>query len=148
MTLAQKQQQISADLAALPNVQQRLNSLVDQARRRPPLPPEDCTEAHRVPGCLARLWLVAESREGRCWFRADSDSLIIKATAGLLCELYSGETPAGILAHDPGFLAQYGIQQHLTPNRRNALARVWAEIRGFAKAQSAGAASGPAPGGP
>lgn len=134
-TLAEKQQQLSAQLAALPNVQQRLNFLVDLARARPPLPAGLCTEAHRVPGCLARLWLVAEARDGRCWFRADSDSLVIKATAGLLCDLYSGQTGAAILAHDPGFLAPFGIHQHLTPNRRNALARVWSEIKSFANAQ-------------
>ncbi len=141
MTLAEKQRQLSAQLAPLPNVQQRLNFLVDQARARPPLPPELCVEAHRVPGCLARLWFVAEAREGRCWFLAESDSLIIKATAGLLCELYSGHTPEEILAHDPSFLAQFGIHQHLTPNRRNSLSRVWTEIQAFAKAQ--GASVGP-----
>jgi cysteine desulfuration protein SufE len=135
MTLAEKQQQLSAQLAPLPNVQQRLNFLVDQARSRPPLPPELCVEAHRVPGCLARLWFLAEAREGRCWFLAESDSLIIKATAGLLCELYSGHTPEEILAHDPSFLAQFGIHQHLTPNRRNSLSRIWTEIQAFAKAQ-------------
>ena len=136
MTLVEKQHELSAQLAAVPGVQARLNHLVRQARARPPLPPELCTEAQRVPGCLARLWLVAEARAGRCWFRSDSDSLIIKATAGLLCDFYSGHTPAEILAHDPGFLAQHGIQQHLTPNRRNALARVWTEIKGFAQAQA------------
>lgn len=138
MTLAERQAQISATLKALPNVQQRLNHLVDEARRQPKLPPGDCTDAHRVPGCLARLWLVSEAREGRCWFRAESDSLIIKGTAGLLCDLYSGQTPAEILAHDPGFLAEFGIQQHLTPNRRNSLARVWSEIKSFAQAHAGG----------
>jgi len=135
MTLAEKQQQVSAQLAALPNLQQRLNWLVEQARARPPLPPEFCIEAYRVPGCLARLWFVAELRTGCCWFRADSDSLLIKATAGLLCDLYSGQPPAEILGHDPAFLAQFGIQQHLTPNRRNALSRIWTQIKSFAKSQ-------------
>jgi cysteine desulfuration protein SufE len=133
MTLAEKERQIGASLAEFRNVQQRLNWLVEEARARPSLPAETCTEAHRVPGCLARLWLVTDFREGRCHFQAESDSLIIKGIAGLLCRLYSDCTPAEILAHDPGFLAPYGISQHLTPNRRNALARVWEEIRHFAQ---------------
>jgi len=78
------------------------------------------------------LWLVAEARDGCCHFACDSDSLVVKAIAGLLCELYSGETPVEILAHDPQFLAPLGITQHLTPNRRNALAKVWDHIRQFA----------------
>jgi cysteine desulfuration protein SufE len=133
MTLSEKQRQIAAQLAGCRNVQQRLNWLVDQARARPASPPELRTDAHRVPGCLARLWFVSECQEGHCHFQAESDSLIIKAIAGLLCDFYSGHTPAEILAHDPAFLAEYGIHQHLTPNRRNALSRVWDEIHRFAE---------------
>jgi len=62
----------------------------------------------------------------------DSDSLVVKAIAGLLCDFYSGQPPAEILAHDPRFLAPLGITQHLTPNRRNALAKIWERIRQFA----------------
>jgi cysteine desulfuration protein SufE len=75
----------------------------------------------------------SEFREGRCFFVCDSDSLVVKAVAGLLCEFYSGQPPAEILAHDPAFLAPFGITQHLTPNRRNALARVWEHIENFAE---------------
>lgn len=94
-------------------------------------------DAHRVEGCLARLWLVAEYRDGRCWFRSESDSLIVKAVAGLICEFYSGRTPAEILAHPPEFLSRLGITQHLTQNRRAGLARVWEIIRAYAGAQLA-----------
>jgi cysteine desulfuration protein SufE len=133
ITLAEKERAVSASLAGLRNVQQRLNWLVEQARARPPLPKERCTDVHRVPGCLARLWFVAEFRDGCCHFQAESDSLIIKAIAGLLCALYSDCVPQEILAHNPSFLAPFGISQHLTPNRRNALARVWDEIHHFAE---------------
>lgn len=88
-----------------------------------------------MPGCLANLWLVAETREGRCHFQCDSDSQIVRAVAGLLCDFYSGHTPAEILALEPDFLEQVGINQHLTANRRNVLSRVWERIRGFAEEQ-------------
>ena len=153
MTLTEKQREIAARLAELRNVQQRMNWLVEKARARPALPRELCCEAHRVAGCMARLWFVAEFRDGACHFQTESDSLIIKGIAGLLCDLYSGESPADILAHDPTFLAEFGIHQHLTPNRRNSLARIWDEIRRFAKAHESirnsgnqeGQAHGPVP---
>jgi cysteine desulfuration protein SufE len=93
-------------------------------------------DAHLVPGCLARLWLIAQFREGRCFFGCDSDSLVVKAIAGLLCDFYSDQAPGEILAHDPRFLAPLGITQHLTPNRRNALSKVWDRIRGFAESNA------------
>ena len=39
----------------------------------------------------------------KCYFGADSDASITKGTAGLLCELYSGETPENIIALEPDF---------------------------------------------
>jgi len=134
MTLAEKQLQLTAELAALKNGQDRLALLVERARKRPPLAPELRVAENLIPGCLAKLWFISEFREGRCFFTCDSDSLIVKAIAGLLCEFYSGHAPREILAHDPKFLAPLGITQHLTPNRRNALSKVWERIREFAAA--------------
>jgi cysteine desulfuration protein SufE len=134
MTLAEKQQQLSAGLAALKNGQDRLAFLVERAKKFSPLAPELRTEANLIPGCLAKLWFVPEFRGGRYFFVCDSDSLVVKAIAGLLCEFYSGHPAAEILAHGPQFLAPFGITQHLTPNRRNALARVWEHIKNFAEA--------------
>lgn len=134
MKLAEKQLQLTAELAALKNGQDRLAWLVDKAKLRPPLMAEQRVDANLVPGCLAKLWLVSRFEDSHCYFACDSDSLVVKAIAGLLCEFYSGHPPAEILAIGPAFLAPLGITQHLTPNRRNALAKVWDRIRQFAEA--------------
>ena len=136
MNLAEKQVALTTQLAALNHGQDRLAFLVEQAKRRLPLPPGLRVEKNLIPGCLAKLWFVSEFRDHQCFFRCDSDSLVVRAIAGLLCEFYSGQSPAEIIAHDPGFLAPLGITQHLTPNRRNALAKIWARIRHVAEAQA------------
>lgn len=132
MTLAEKQAGLVTRLAAFKNGQDRLAWLVEQARNRPPLPPEFRTDSHRISGCLAKLWLAFEFRDGLCFFACDSDSLVVKAIAGLLCEFYSGHPPSEIIDYPPDFLGPLGITQHLTPNRRNALSRVWERIRQLA----------------
>lgn len=132
MTLVEKQARLLASLAAQRDPQERLAWLVEQARRRPALEAAFRTDAHRVEGCLAKLWLVGEWRDGRCYFQSESDSLIVKAVAGLLCEFYSGHTPAEIEGHPPDFLGQLGITQHLTASRRHGLSRVWNLMRTFA----------------
>ena len=138
-SLVAKRDALLARLGAFSHPQERLQWLVEQARQREPLPTDRRTEAHRVPGCVANLWLVAESRGGVCEFRCDSDSHIVRAVAGLLCDFYSGTSPTEILASPPDFLAEVGINQHLTANRRNVLARVWEHIRAAAEdARAAG----------
>lgn len=133
MTLAEKKSQLIAELSALKNGQDRLALLVTRAKKFPTLAPELRTPDHLVPGCLAKLWLIARFEAGQCHFTCDSDSLVVKAIAGTLCDLYTGQPPADILAHAPDFLAPLGITQHLTPNRRNALSRVWQTIHHFAQ---------------
>jgi cysteine desulfuration protein SufE len=132
MSLAAKEAELLAALAPLRTAQDRLAWLVEQARQRPLLPAELRTEDRRVEGCLSKLWFVPEHREGRCWFRTESDSLIVKAVAGVLADFFNGQTAAEILAHPAGLVARLGIQQHLTTNRRAGLARVEEKIRDFA----------------
>jgi cysteine desulfuration protein SufE len=134
MSLAEKQLELVAELTALKNGQDRLAHLVEKAKQRPPLAMDLRADANLIPGCLAKLWLVSQLRDGSCFFACDSDSLVVKSIAGLLCEFYSGHDPEEILAHDPKFLAPLGITQHLTPNRRNALSKIWERIKDFAEA--------------
>lgn len=134
MTLAEKQAQLTAQLSALKNGQDRLALLVEEAKKIPALPSELRVEGNLIPGCLAKLWFVGQYDNGKCFFVCDSDSLVVKAIAGLLCKFYSGHEPGEILVHDPKFLAPLGITQHLTPNRRNALGKVWERIQQFAEA--------------
>jgi cysteine desulfuration protein SufE len=138
MSLAEKQLQLTAELARLKNGQDRLAFLVARAKSRPPLAPAERVDAHLIPGCLAKLWFISRRRAGVCFFACDSDSLVVKAIAGLLCDFYSGQPAAEIRGHDPQFLAPLGITQHLTPNRRNALAKIWEHIRRAAEAEMDG----------
>lgn len=133
-TLAQKQEALLAELSAIRDGQQRFAHLVAIGRRQPPIAEPLKNAENRVEGCLSNLWVVADEADGRCRFRADSDSAIVKGIAGLLCEFYSGQTPEEILGHDPSFLTTVGITQHLSPNRRNGLGRVLERIRAFAAA--------------
>ncbi len=125
---------IPASLAAIHDPQERLARIVEMGRAADPLPEACKTDDHLVPGCLSRLWLLCEYRDGKCWFRCDSDSAVVKGIASLICQFYSGRSPQEVLAHEPDFLAQMGIRQHLSANRRNGLARVRGMIAVYAGA--------------
>jgi cysteine desulfuration protein SufE len=133
VTIAEKQRQLTAALGALKSAQDRLGYIVGRGRAAPPLEPEFKTEAFRVEGCLAKVWFVPEFADGVCHFRADSDSAIVKGIAVVLCEICSGQPPEEIMQSNPVFLEEMGITQHLTPNRRNSLGKIWQKIQGFAR---------------
>ncbi len=131
-TLAVKQQELLAALTRLRDPQSRFAWAVEQARKRPPLPEDLRLEAHRVTGCQVRLWFVCEFRDGRCWFRTDSDAVTLKAMTGLLGELASGATPAELATLDFAFLDQLGLLRQLAENRRATVLRVADQLRAFA----------------
>ena len=133
MTIAEKQRQLTAALGALKTAQDRLGYIVGRGRTAPPLESEFKTEAFRVEGCLAKVWFVPEFAGERCQFRADSDSAIVKGVAVLLCEVCSGQSAEDIVQYSPNFLEELGITQHLTPNRRNSLGKIWQKIQDFAR---------------
>lgn len=137
MTLAEKRDKLVSDLRFFDDPQDRLAFVIDLAKRRANLPDEFKTDAFKVEGCLSSLWFVPEFRDGRCWFRSDGDSLIVRGIAGLLTDFYNGAAPEEILKHDPAFLAQAGITQHLSQNRKNGLGRIWQKIQRFAAEHAA-----------
>jgi cysteine desulfuration protein SufE len=133
--LARRHRELLPPVAALRDPQARLAWLVERARRRPMLPESLRIEAHRVEGCVVRLWWVPEFRDGRCWFRMDSDAASLKAVIGLLCDFYSGAAPEEIVACPPDFLERLGLLRQLAENRRATVGRIAGAIQQFAREQ-------------
>lgn len=133
VTLAEKQQQLIADYAIIDDAQERLAAVVDNARRSPPLPDSERTEANRVKGCVSQAWIAAELRDGRCHFRSDADSPLVRGLLKLLCDLYSGATPAEVAATEPVLFEELGLAKNLSPTRLNGLKAAATTIQAFAK---------------
>lgn len=137
MTLAERQTQLVADYAIIDDPQERLAAIVDRARKIPPLPEAERTEVNRVKGCVSLAWVVGEVRTGRCFFRSDADSPLVRGLLKLLCDFYSGATPVEVAATEPALLEQLGLDRNLSPTRLNGLRSVRAKIRDFAVVQPA-----------
>lgn len=132
VTLAEKHRQLVEDYLLIDDPQERLAAVVDAARRMPPLDAVHRTEHNRVPGCVSQAWLVAALRDGRCHFRSDADSPLVRGLLKLLCDFYSGATPAEVAATEPNLLEELGLARNLSPTRLNGLRSVRAKIREFA----------------
>lgn len=136
MTVAEKHQQLLEDLLLIEDAQERLASLVDRARSRLAPDRSEHIDANRVRGCVSTVWLACTLRDGRCHFRSDAESPLVRGIVALLCELYDGGTPAEILATEPALIEQLGLTRTLSPTRLNGLRSVRARIREFAAAQA------------
>lgn len=134
VNLAEKQRQLIADYAIIDDAQERLAAVVDAARRSPPLPETERIEANRVRGCVSQAWIAAGLRDGRCHFRSDADSPLVRGLLKLLCDFYSDAPPGEVATTEPVLLEELGLAQNLSPTRLNGLRSVRAKIREFAVA--------------
>ena len=118
------------DFDLLEDWEQRIGYVIDLGRTLAPLADADRIETNKVPGCAAQVWLASDREGDRLIFHADSDSAISKGNVALLLALYSGRTPAEILAFDArAALDRLGLPQALTPQRANGLNSMVGRIR-------------------
>lgn len=133
LSLQHKQKEIVAAFGDLPNTEERFRYLIGLGRRYPAFEAAWKTDERLLPGCVSRLWIMPEFREGRCWFAMDAEAAISKGIAALLCGFYDGDTPANIAATEPEFVVEIGIASLLSPNRSNALTNLRHRIKEFAE---------------
>lgn len=122
--------QLIEEFDLLGDWESRIEYVIDLGKELAPLSDAEKTEGSKVPGCAAQVWLVGGVRDGRLTFRADSDSALSKGNIALLLRLYSGRTPAEILAFDArAALDRLGLPQALTRQRANGLNAMVGRIR-------------------
>ncbi len=132
-----RQAEIVARLRVVPGAQEKLSALVARGRRLPAPTTTERTDAHLVPGCQSRVWLLGGARpDGTVELRVGADSAIMLGLAGLLVEIAQGAPAAELRAwpDEPTVWRELGLDAHLAPTRLHGLGQVWRrlkEIAGF-----------------
>jgi cysteine desulfuration protein SufE len=133
MTIKAKRDRLVEELIPFEDHFERFAYVIDRTKSQLPLGDEYKIDMFLIKGCISRLWVFPRFEDGKCYFQADSEAAITKGTAAILCELYSNESPEDIISLEPDFLAEVGITQHLSTNRRNGLTSVRQKIKAYAE---------------
>ena len=134
MTINEAQDEVIEEFSDFTDWMDKYQLLIDLGKGQEPLPEADRTDDNLIDGCQSRVWLVCEPRDGRLFFRAESDALIVKGIVGLLLRVLSGHTPQEILDADLYFIDRIGLKDHLSPTRSNGLLAMIKQIRVYALA--------------
>jgi cysteine desulfuration protein SufE len=133
---------VEEEFAFFSDWEERFAHLIDLGRAMAPLTAEERTELTRVRGCASQVWLVSEARDGRLFFRGESDAHLVKGLIAVLLRVFSGRTPAEIVSLEPKALAaRLGLDGALTAQRSNGLFSMMARIRREAETAQALSAS-------
>lgn len=94
------------------------------------------TEQYIIEGCQSRVWVDARLEDGKVYYSADSDAIIVKGILALLIRAMQGRTPQQILDLDLYFIEEIGLQENLSPTRGNGVLATIKQMRLFALAFS------------
>jgi cysteine desulfuration protein SufE len=131
-------QELTDEFALLPDWEERISYVIELARSLEPLNDDERIEANRVRGCASQVWLVSERRAEapeKLYFRGDSDAHLVRGEVAMLMRVFSGRTPAEILAVNPQALFErLGLKDALTAQRSNGLFAMIKRIQDEARA--------------
>ena len=122
--------ELAEEFDLLGDWEERYRYVIELGRELAPLAEGERTAANKVSGCASQVWLASRVEDGRLWFRGDSDAHLVKGLVAVLLRLYSGRTPAEILAFDAReATARLGLSEALTSQRANGLAAMVRRIQ-------------------
>lgn len=111
--------------------------IIDLGSKLPPLDEKYKTDDWKVRGCQSQVWLVPEVREINgekiLDFKGDSDAAIVKGIVAIILSIYSNKSAQMIKSVAVGdIFAKLGLEEHLSPSRRNGLASMNEKIKYYA----------------
>lgn len=114
--------------------EERYRYLIDLGRTLPSMDESLKTEENLVKGCTSRVWMQADLSGNELKFVADSDAHIVRGLIAILDRAYQGQALSNIQNIDvDGAFAKIGLDQNLSPNRRNGFFSMVERIQSFAQ---------------
>jgi cysteine desulfuration protein SufE len=108
--------------------------IIDLGKKLLPLDEKHKIDENRVRGCQSTVWLVADYKDGKVFYKAESDAVIVKGLISMLIRVLSGQTPDDIIQARLNFIHEIGMTTHLAQTRSNGLLAMVKQMKNFALA--------------
>lgn len=124
----------------LVEAEDRYRLLIDLGRHLEPMPEALKTDATKVRGCSASVWVYPTAREGRLHFLADSNAAITKGIVALILSAVQDKPAAEVAGMDVAeSLAPFDLRKHLSANRTQGVPNMIALVKETAERYAAAA---------
>jgi cysteine desulfuration protein SufE len=133
-TIAETEKEIVEEFSLFDSWEDKYEYIIDLGKKLPPLDDQFKIKENRVKGCQSTVWLATDFHEGRVFFKADSDAVIVKGLISMLIRVLSGHTPEEILNDKLDFIQEIGMTTHLAQTRSNGLLSMVKQMKNFALA--------------
>ncbi|MBE6188995.1 MAG: SufE family protein [Alistipes sp.] len=128
------QEEIIEEFAMFDDWLDKYDYLISLSDNLPVIDPAHKTEQYIIEGCQSRVWVDAHLEDGKVYYTADSDAIIVKGILALLIRAMEGRTPQQIVDLELYFIDAIGLQENLSPTRGNGVVATIKQMRLFALA--------------
>ena len=112
--------------------EEKYEYIIELGKKLPALEEKYKLEENIIKGCQSTVWLVADFRDGKIFYEADSDAIIVKGLVSMLISVLSGHAPDEILNAKLDFIREIGMMTHLAQTRSNGLVAMVKQIKNYA----------------
>src|SRR5438309_2613418 len=124
----------------LVEAEDRYRLLIDLGRQLEPMPDALKTDATKVRGCSASVWVYPTVSEGRLHFLADSNAAITKGIVALVLSAVQDKPASEVARLDvTAALAPFELAKHLSANRTQGVPNMIALVKQTADRYAAAA---------
>src|SRR5664279_1368521 len=97
LSIAETEKEIIEEFGLFDSWDDKYEYIIDLGKKLPPLDLKHKTDENRVRGCQSSVWLVADYKDGRLYYQAESDAMIVKGLISMLIRVLSGRTADEII---------------------------------------------------
>ncbi|HET6994668.1 MAG TPA: SufE family protein [Chitinophagaceae bacterium] len=133
-TIQEIEKEIVEEFSLFDSWDDKYEYIIDLGKRLSPLEDQYKKDENRVRGCQSTVWLIADHKNGKIFYKAESDAVIVKGLISLLIRVLSGHTPDEIINAKLEFIQQIGMTTHLAQTRSNGLLAMVKQMKNYALA--------------
>ncbi|GAB3422759.1 SufE family protein [Niabella aquatica] len=133
-TIEQTEAEIIDEFSLFDSWDDKYEYIIDLGKKLAPLPDAFKTEENKVKGCQSTVWLTADYSDGKVYYKAESDAVIVKGLISMLIRVLSGHTPDEIINAQMDFINKIGMTSHLAQTRSNGLLAMVRQMKHYALA--------------
>lgn len=133
-TIKETEDEIIEAFSWLETWEEKYEYIIELGKKLPELDEKYKLEENIIKGCQSTVWLVADFRDGKIFYEADSDAIIVKGLVSMLISVLSGHEPDEILNAKLDFIKEIGMMTHLAQTRSNGLVSMIKQIKNYALA--------------
>ncbi len=133
-TIHEIEQEIVEEFSLFDSWDDKYEYIIDLGKRLAPLEDQYKIDENKVRGCQSTVWLVADYQQGKIFYKAESDAVIVKGLISMLIRVLSGHSPDEIIETKLDFIKQIGMTTHLAQTRSNGLLAMVKQMKNFALA--------------